>query len=412
MIGRQKTIMRIKLTPQEAWQRIAATSPKHKARGNPTMPEVTIVKDDIYVFGEGGSATITTAYEELPMVLGQWDEGDGVMPDALTELIDGYANQVAAWSSAQDNANTSKPRAKAKAASTRVDIPQMIDAKWGQWTPFNDRIRIDGRECPCGCVAMAVALILYYWGCQDHNGKVFHRGCMAVKSYKTDTLKKKIAALPPLAVFGYKDMTPDTPKTAEGKAAVAELLEYVGKACLSDYTEKSTSAYISKAYHALEDSIRLATKMGYIYASQLGEEAFAEKIYKSLLNGCPVIMSGRKTNDGCHCYVVDGYNAKTGLFHINFGWYGQFDGWYALSATGSSSAGYTINKTAITNIKPTYILGDVDGDGEIDIQDVMTEVQAINNGSTDAKFDINSDGAVDANDVPPITNHILGKEQL
>lgn len=401
-----------RLTPMEAWQRIAATSTKHKARGNPTMPEVTIVKDDVYVFGEGGAATITTAYEELPIVLGQWEEGEGVMPDALVELLDGYANQVSAWASAQDNSTKSKAKAKAKAkaASARVDIPQMIDAKWGQWTPFNDRIRIDGKECPCGCVAMALALILYYWGCQDHGGKVYHRGCMAVKSYKTDTLKKKIAALPPLAVFGYKHFTADTPKTKEGKAAVAELLEYVGKACQSDYTEKSTSAYISKAYHALEDSIRLATKMGYIYASQLGEEAFAEKIYKSLLNGCPVIMSGRKTNDGCHCYVVDGYNAKTGLFHVNYGWYGQYNGWYSLSATGNNSAGYTINKTAITNIKPTRIRLDVDGNGKVDVNDVMATVNAINSGKYITEADANNDGEVSIQDVETITNHILGKE--
>lgn len=399
-----------RLTPQGAWQRISATSPKHKARGNPTMPEVMMVKDDIYVFGEDGSATITTAYEELPTIIGQWEEGEGVMPDALTELLDGYANQVSAWASAQDNTNATKPKAKAKAVSARVDIPVMIDAKWGQWTPFNDRIRIDGKECPCGCVAMAVALILYYWGCQDHNGKVFHRGCMAVKSYKTDTLKKKIAALPPLAVFDYNNMTPDTPKTKEGKAAVAELLEYVGKACLSDYTEKSTSAYISKAYHALEDIIRLATKMGYIYASQLGEEAFAEKIYQSLLKGCPVIMSGRKTNDGCHCYVVDGYNAKTGLFHINFGWYGQFNGWYALSATGSNSAGYVINKTAITNIKPTKIRLDVDGNGKIDVNDVMETVNAINSGKYIPEADANNDGEVSIQDVETITKKVLGKE--
>lgn len=404
-----------KLSPQEAWQRISATSPpKQKAKGVPTMPEVTIVKDDIYVFGEGGAATITTAYEELPVVLGQWEEGEGVMPDALTEMLEGYAMQVSAWASAQDNITTSKPKAKAKAkaASTRVDIPVMIDAKWGQWTPFNDRIRIDGKECPCGCVAMAVALILYYWGCQDHGGKVYRRGCMSVKSYKTDTLKKKIAALVALAVFDYNNMTPDTPKTKEGKQAVAELLEYVGKACQSDYTEKSTSAYISKAYHALEDSIRLATKMGYIYASQLGEEAFAEKIYKSLLNGCPVIMSGRKTNDGCHCYVVDGYDAKRNLFHINFGWYGQYNGWYSLSATGASSAGYTINKTAITNIKPTKLRLDVDGNGKVDVNDVMATVDAINSGKYVPEADANNDGEVSINDANIIVNHVLGKDEL
>ena len=400
--------MKQKLTPQEAWQRIAATSTRHKAKGNPTTPEMLMKKDDIYIFGEGGSATITTAYEELPIVLGQWEEGDGVMPDALVELTNGYAKQVSVWAE-QDE--TSQPRkTKAKAAATRVDIPTMIKARWGQWTPFNDNIRINNKECPCGCAAMALALILYYWGCQPHDGKYYHRGCMAVKGYKTSTLKCKITALPSLTMFDYKHMTPDSPKTQEGKQAVAQMLEYLGKACKSDYTEKGTSAYLSQAYHVLEDHVRLSKKMGYIYASQMGEEAFAEKVYQSLKNGCPVIMSGSKTSGGCHIFVVDGYNAKTGLFHINFGWYGQYDGWYALSA--ANAIDYTINKTAITNIKPTYVLGDVDGDGKVTVNDVMEVVTTIKKGGYSAQADINNDGEVSINDANRIVEHVLKKEEL
>lgn len=398
-----------RITPQEAWQRIAATSEKHRAKGVPTMPYVMKVKDDVYCFIQDGTGTITTAYEELPAIIGQWEEGDGVMPDALTELLDEYSNQVKAWSEEEAPA-TPKAKAKAKAAATRVDIPTMIKAKWGQWAPFNDNIRINGKECPTGCVAMAVALILYYWGCQDHDGKVYHRGCRDVKSYKTDTLKCKIAALVAISVFDYKHMTADTPKTKEGKAAVATLLEYLGKAAKSDYTEKSTTAYINQAYHVLEDHVRLCKQMGYIYCSQLGEEAFAEKVYQSLKNGCPVIMSGRKTSGGSHCYVVDGYNAKTGLFHVNFGWYGQYDGWYALSA--ANAIDYTINKTAITNIKPIYILGDVDGDGKVTVNDAMEVVAQIQKGGYNEKADVNSDGEVSINDANRIVEHLLGKDEL
>lgn len=397
-----------RLSPQEAWQRIAATSPRHKAKGNASMPEMLMAKDDIYIFAQDGAATITTAYEELPAVIGQWEEGEGVMPDAIVELTNGYAKQVAAWA-AQDE--PSQPRkAKAKAASARVDIPAMIKAQWGQWEPFNNNIRIDGKECPTGCAAMAMALILYYWGCQPHDGKYYHRGCMAVKSYKTSTLKSKMTALPSLTMFDYKHMTPNSPKTKEGKQAVAQMLEYLGKACKSDYTEKGTSAYLSQAYHVLEDHVRLAKKMGYIYASQIGEDAFAEKVYQSLKNGCPVIMSGSKTSGGCHIFVVDGYNAKTGLFHVNFGWYGQYDGWYALSA--ANAIDYTINKTAITNIKPTYVLGDVDGDGKVTVNDVMEVVTTIKNGGYSPPADVNNDGEVSINDADRIVKHVLEKEEL
>lgn len=398
----------------EAWQRIVAatSSDKRKAKGPTEMPDSVLeVADGIYVFFQDGNGTIATAYEALPPILATWEEGDGVVPDALAQLLNGYAKQVKAWAES-GTADMPKPKAKAKTATatTRVDIPVMIDAKWGQWTPFNDNVWLNGKECPCGCVAMAVALIIYYWGCLLHDGKYYRRGCMAVKSYKTDTQKIKIAALPSIPVFDYKNFTPDSPQTKEGKKAVATFLEYIGKACKSDYTPTGTSAYMSQAYHVLEDNIRLAKKMGYIYSSQIGEDAFAEKVYQSLKAGCPVIMSGSKTNRGCHCFVVDGYNAKTGLFHINYGWYGHYNGWYALSA--ANAIDYNINKSAITNIKPTYVLGDVDGNGEVTANDAVAAMQMAMNGKYSQKADVNSDGEVSISDAQTIVEHVLGKQSL
>ena len=391
-----------KLTPQEAWQRISATSTQRKAKGTQAMPEMLMVKDGVYVFSQDGSATITTAYEELPVILGQWDEGDGVMPDALVDMIQSYSKQVKWWEENPQQQST-KARRAAKAASTKIDIPVMLKSKWGQYAPFNDN---NPTGCPCGCVALAVAQVMWHY-------REYKRGCTAITAYKTATNKTKIAALPNVACFDYKNMTDNKPTTKKGKAAVAQLLQYIGAALRSDYRTDGTSAKLSQAYHVLEDNIRLCTKMGYEYESSGvdGVDRFFNKVYNSLKNGSPVIMRGDNHGKGGHCFIIDGYSAAKNLFHVNWGWYGQYDGWFALSALTPYNKNYSTNKAAITNIKP-YILGDINCDGKVTIQDVMEEVKVINNGKTDTNdinYDVNYDGVVDVNDANAITKIILEK---
>lgn len=405
------------LTPTEAWQRLSPTSPrqKQKAKGTPPIPEVNEI-GDIYVFRQEQQATITTAYEELPALIGEWQQGDGVMPDALSDMIEAYSRQVKAWAqnatdshtadslSSGSTAAATKNKAKAKAPTntTRQDISPMVKSKWGQWEPFND---LCPEGCPAGCVAIAVAQIIWHW-------RTYHRGCTATKAYKTDTDKVKVPALPPITVFDYNNMSDNKPTNKKGRRAVAQLLQYVGAALMSDYRNNGTSALFSKAYHVLEDNIRLATKMGYEYEIY-GAQRFDEKIYSSLKNGCPVIVLGTNNGHGAHAFIIDGYNAAKNLYHVNWGWYGQYDGYFSLNAlTPAASYVYSYNKVAITNIKPKRILGDINGDGEVSVQDAAQAINIAINGNYDSNADIDSDGKVTVNDAQIIVNHITGKDSL
>lgn len=449
-----------KLTPAEAWQRIAATSlkkQKAKAKANTqanTAQSVTPFGTDyvegIYVFHkDDGEAIIASAFESAIPIIGKTSKAASStrMPPALLEWIDALNTEIelseaTSQSSADITPNTPQPTsasspqspsasspqfpavspsgsqaspsktpAKAPASTpARKSIAPLVKAKWSQFEPFNANLIIGGKACATGCCATAAAQLLYYWGCQPHDGKYYHRGCMATKAYKTETNKDKVEALPPIKVFDYAHLTAKKPTSKASKAAAASLLEYVGKAIYSDYGRLSTSAYISQIYHALQDKFRMG-KPKFYYAYQLSNERLAEIIYSNLAQGMPVILAGR-SDDGAHCFICDGYDKDSGMFHFNWGWGGSYDGYYAISALAPMPKESYSPTVLISNINPEYMLGDVNGDGEISVQDVFDTVQAAFNGSANTRADIDSDGQVTISDAQAIANHITGKDRL
>lgn len=432
-----------RLTPQEAWQRIiAATSPprqKAKAKANTqantaqsVTPFGTDYVDGIYVFHKDGEAIIASAYESAIPIIGKTSKAAShtSMPPALLEWIDALNTEIELsevnsqegidiptsqprFPAVSPSAPQASPASPAKApASTpaRKSIAPLVKAKWSQFEPFNANLIIGGKACATGCCATAAAQLLYYWGCQPHDGKYYHRGCMATKAYKTETNKDKVEALPPIKVFDYAHLTAKKPTSKAAKAAAASLLEYVGKAIFSDYGRLSTSAYISQIYHALQDKFRMG-KPKFYYAYQLSNERLAEIIYSNLAQGMPVILAGR-SDDGAHCFICDGYDKDSGMFHFNWGWGGSYDGYYAISALAPMANESYSPTVLISNINPEYMLGDVNGDGEISVQDVSDTVQAAFNGSANTRADIDSDGQVTISDAQAIANHITGKDRL
>ena len=70
-----------------------------------------------------------------------------------------------------------------------------------------------------------------------------------------------------------------------------------------------------------------------------GIESFVRIIKKELANGFPLYIEGMPEGGRSgHAWVLDGVD-KDGLFHMNFGWNGQSDGYYSLTALSVLKAG-------------------------------------------------------------------------
>ena len=250
-------------------------------------------------------------------------------------------------------------------------------------------------------------MIMLYWA-----RKGYRRGCTATKAYTTKTAKYKVPSLPPVTVFDFDNMTFGKPSTTTQKKAVADMLRHIGYALRSDYTTNLTTAPVANDVNVLSKSLRMGNPNRILARS--GYADWEEQIYNEIANERPVLVLGCTSSGGCHIFIVDGYNADTDMYHVNWGWGGSCNGYFRLSVLDATSAkAYSSNKQAIVGIgKGIHVLGDVNNDGEVTITDAMKVVELAAQGSTDPKADINSDGKVTVEDANAIVEHIMGGKKL
>ena len=121
------------------------------------------------------------------------------------------------------------------------------------------------------------------------------------------------------------------------KDAVAKLMSDVGIAVRMQYTPRASGTQSRLAYQALKDNFDYSVA----FISKLNEGAanFTAILRSELLNSYPVYLSGSGKGGGSgHAWVADGFD-ENGLFHMNFGWGGQSDGYYSLTALNVSQSG-------------------------------------------------------------------------
>ena len=304
-----------------------------------------------YIFNAGGlndGYVIIAGDDQALPVLGYSDtgsfDGDNV-PPAMQEMLDGFAAQIAAI----------QEGAMAAAVNSRVAIPPLVKAQWNQRQPYNIMMpTINGERVLAGCVAIAMAQVMHYW-----QWPASISGPIPPYTSKTNEL-----SLPELPATSFNwSMMQNTYLTSDTLSvkslAVAQLVLYCAQALKMDFGTKSSGAYtpdiayLLSEYFGYHSSIRCINR--YSYSAQGWEDA----IYAELAENRPVILSGRKRSGG-HAFVCDGCD-QYGLFHINWGWNGQSNGYFALNVlnpdmqgTGSASGaeGYILNQLAIVGIKP------------------------------------------------------------
>ncbi len=81
------------------------------------------------------------------------------------------------------------------------------------------------------------------------------------------------------------------------------------------------------------------------------------KIILNIARNLPINYLGFYYKNGKyygHSFVLDGYyiNGSNRYYHFNWGWYGHYNGWFTLEATGSHSNPFPLYQYAIFDIKP------------------------------------------------------------
>ncbi len=277
------------------------------------------------------------------------------VPECVQDWLNDYAEQLAHLDAATAPTSNAAP-VHNLASDNKVRIAPLLSCNWAQGLPFNQQCATYTSSgttsyCPAGCVAIAMAQILYYYKSTTE--------CQSIPAYTSSSLSQYMSELP-ATTFDYSIMNDWYDKeenTSAGAQETARLVRYCAQSVKMDFGQSSSSA--------------TSQRNAFVYyfgfdkdAQQLARTDFTateweDMVYNELANGRPVFISARKTGGG-HAFVCDGYT--DGLYHINWGWRGHQNGYFALNALNDDNAGgtgaavgdegYTINVQIMVGLQP------------------------------------------------------------
>ena len=311
-----------------------------------------------------GNVMLFSGSKQTPPVLAFYRSYNGkTMLNGISEhhgcwsLIEGYTEQIEAsfelvplgdtihdgWYSLLNNQSLRRlPKT----------VQPMISSKWGQ-DISNDRVDCHaynyyttatsnncncdhvGDYCPAGCGAVAIGQIMNYWKYPVWKPDMVHQFDWC---HMADSL------------VSHSDHY-----TME-KYAIAHLLINIGISCNMSYCINNlcaSGASDNNALLSLTGSYMYSSDAALYNQSTLGSSGWVRKIRKELAEGRPVYYSASSTSGDGHAFVCDGYDAN-GLFHFNFGWNGEGDGYYYLDDLFVNGQNYyPFDHQAIMGIHPS-----------------------------------------------------------
>ena len=311
-----------------------------------TAPELALASTntEFYVFNDktNGGYVVVSGEERMPDVLmysynGSYDEAN--VPCNMRTMLESYAKRVQ-FLQQHPEAQTAKRSARA----TKANIANLLGNCWyNQGDPYNRQCPNSGGRCLTGCVATAMAQIMYKY-------KWPEKTTQRIPEYTSETLKIYVPSIPE-ATIDWANMLPaynygDSYNPTQANA-VANLMKLCGSSVEMDYgpTESAASTWLAgesmKKYFGYDDML------DELYSGNFTTEAWDQLIYDELAAGRPVLYSGQSVNGG-HAFVLDGY--KDGYFHVNWGW-GGLEAYVTMDGKGDWQ-GFTQDQFAEVNIRP------------------------------------------------------------
>lgn len=347
-----------------------------------------------YAFNiDGGGFIIVAGEDRASQVLGYSDRGKldfNNLPDNFKALMAGYKEQIEYLQAHPELKVTPVMR-----ATDEAGIAPLITTNWGQEEPYDWQCPVYQNEyCVVGCVATAMAQVMYYWK--------YPTTCTGVNSYYCYDIGQTLAALPETS-FNYTLMLPsychwdwdnsvlvqDTYTDAQAQE-VAKLSRYCGQAVRMGYSPEGSGAYTSDQLTAMKNFGYSATARDVMrdswWSTNYTTAQWEAMIKQELDKRQPILYSATDPAAGGHAFICDGYNSD-GLFHFNFGWYGTCDGWYASTALNMTHRDgdylrFNSNHEMLLGVvPPTYCLISADAieaSGELMFLGETYDIQATN----------------------------------
>lgn len=320
-----------------------------------TQYQINETTPAVYVFnaiGEQGFVLVS-AKDNARAVLGYSDEGHidaQNIPANMRVWLQMYADELA---------RAAKAPAAADAQRTveyyPVVEPLIGNVAWNQDAPYNNHCPIDpntNQRSVTGCMATAVAQVMYHHKYPKKGTGTYSYWC-GWENLSVDFSK---------ATYDWDHMLPSYKNgyTQQESDAVAQLMYHVGVACNMWYGSSASGAGMGTGMQALVRHFDYDAAIRVLMKDYMDEETVMDEIVVELQGSHPVFIEALTKNDEGHAFVCDGIQAD-GYIHINWGWGGYGNGYFALSAMNPTNQGiggasddgaFTKQVTLYTGIQP------------------------------------------------------------
>lgn len=299
----------------------------------------------VYNVGNNGGFALIAKDDTHGAVIGYSDQGTFDLDRMSPELRDLF--------SILDEAHPSQI---AKNAARSFDYPPkhsrvvapLLRSRWNQdhpyslYTPTYKDTDGDEQHAFAGCVAVAMAQLMYYhqWPAQGR-GEKYHpklgKRDFSTSHYRWSDMRP---------IYGDNERYIGSGKNPRVRpdddpmfTSVAELMRDLGAAVSMNYQPAASSSNSELASTALQTYFDYEATDA-LSTSRLGMDKTEQLITEELIGGFPVYISGMNKSGGNygHAWVIDGIDSF-GRFHMNFGWGGQSDGYYSLRHIAPATAG-------------------------------------------------------------------------
>ena len=242
--------------------------------------------------------------------------------------------------------------AQSKLAFSSDSVSPLVQTTWDQ-SPYYNAL------CPgnsvTGCVATAMAQIMRYWQYPAYGmGASSYCDCTPNYSENYGTLSANYKTK-----LNWSNM-PLSISAANND--IATLMYECGVSVQMDYDPSGSGAWVITGDDTVCAQTSYIKYFGYnpatiqgLYRQNYSDAAWTSLIENELLNGRPVQYVGDDTTYGGHTWVCDGFDALNNL-HMNWGWSGSDDGYFALNALNPGTPGsqyhFNFYEEALIGIEP------------------------------------------------------------
>ncbi len=248
-------------------------------------------------------------------------------------------------------------------SGSRSAVPPLCTTIWDQEPYYNAQCPTyaqSGQRAVTGCVATAMAQVMRYWSYPAHGWGSFSYVDSISAGFSADYGRYTVNFA--AATYNWAGM-PNSINSANGN--IAQIMYHCGVSVAMDYgtdAQGGSGAWViqQEAGGATEPCSEYALRnyFGYDTTTMHGllEQDYTSAQWTQLIQsdldaGRPLIYEGDDLSAGGHAWVCDGYDAS-GMFHMNWGWSGQDNGYFALNSLTPTGLNFSNNEGALIGIQP------------------------------------------------------------